>query len=95
MCIRDSFQLVPVMTVAENVILGAEVTRAGGYIDKRAANRRVRELSEQYGLEIDPTIEVDVGDLRQDDRQVGLQQRQVGGIMGRQMVEYAGNDFPQ
>ena len=66
--VHQHFQLVPVMTVAENVILGAEVTKAGGYIDKRAANRRVRELSEQYGLEIDPTIEVD-------DLSVGLQQR--------------------
>lgn len=66
--VHQHFQLVPVMTVAENVILGAEVTRAGGYIDKRAANQRVRELSEQYGLEIDPTIEVD-------DLPVGLQQR--------------------
>lgn len=66
--VHQHFQLVPVMTVAENVILGAEVTKQGGYIDKRAANRRVRELSEQYGLEIDPTIEVD-------DLPVGLQQR--------------------
>lgn len=66
--VHQHFQLVPVMTVAENVILGAEVTRTGGYIDKRAANRRVHELSEQYGLEIDPTVEVD-------DLPVGLQQR--------------------
>ena len=66
--VHQHFQLVPVMTVAENVILGEEVTKAGGYIDKRDANRRVRELSEQYGLEIDPTIEVD-------DLPVGLQQR--------------------
>ena len=66
--VHQHFQLVPVMTVAENVILGAEVTRAGGYIDKGEANRRVRELSEQYGLEIDPTAEVD-------DLPVGLQQR--------------------
>lgn len=66
--VHQHFQLVPVMTVAENVMLGAEVTRAAGYIDKRAANRRVRELSTQYGLEIDPTAEVD-------DLPVGLQQR--------------------
>ncbi len=66
--VHQHFQLVPVMTVAENVMLGAEVTKAGGYIDKRAANRRVRELSEKYGLEIDPTAEVD-------DLPVGLQQR--------------------
>ena len=66
--VHQHFQLVPVMTVAENVILGAEITKMSGYIDKRDANRRVRELSEQYGLEIDPTIEVD-------DLPVGLQQR--------------------
>lgn len=66
--VHQHFQLVPVMTVAENVILGAEVTKTLDYIDKRSANLRVRELSEQYGLEIDPTIEVD-------DLPVGLQQR--------------------
>ncbi len=66
--VHQHFQLVPVMTVAENVILGAEITRAAGYIDKREADRRVRELSAQYGLEIDPTAEVD-------DLPVGLQQR--------------------
>ncbi|MEZ4539945.1 MAG: ABC transporter ATP-binding protein [Chloroflexota bacterium] len=66
--VHQHFQLVPVMTVAENVILGSEITKLGGYIDKREANRRVRELSEQYGLEIDPTIEVE-------DLPVGLQQR--------------------
>lgn len=66
--VHQHFQLVPVMTVAENVILGAEVTKAAGYIDKREANRRVRELSERYGLSIDPTAEVE-------DLPVGLQQR--------------------
>ncbi len=66
--VHQHFQLVPVMTVAENVILGAEVTSAAGYIDKREANRRVSALSEQYGLSIDPTAEVD-------DLPVGLQQR--------------------
>ena len=66
--VHQHFQLVPVMTVAENVILGAEVTKRGGFIDIREANRRVRELSEQYGLEIDPTAVVE-------DLPVGLQQR--------------------
>ena len=51
--VHQHFQLVPVMTVAENVILGAEVTRGAGYIDIREANNRVRELSQQYGLAID------------------------------------------
>jgi simple sugar transport system ATP-binding protein len=66
--VHQHFQLVPVMTVAENVILGSEITKMGGYIDKRKANHRVRELSEQYGLEIDPTVDVE-------DLPVGLQQR--------------------
>ncbi|HEY1409035.1 MAG TPA: ABC transporter ATP-binding protein [Promineifilum sp.] len=66
--VHQHFQLVPVMTVAENVILGAEVTRGAGYIDIREANNRVRELSQQYGLAIDPTAEVE-------DLPVGLQQR--------------------
>ena len=66
--VYQHFQLVPVMTVAENVILGAEVVKAGGYIDIREANRRVRELSKQYGLEIDPTAVIE-------DLPVGLQQR--------------------
>lgn len=66
--VHQHFQLVPVMTVAENVILGAEVVKMGGYIDIREANRRVRELSERYGLEVDPTAVIE-------DLPVGLQQR--------------------
>lgn len=66
--VHQHFQLVPVMTVAENVILGSEITRFGGNIDIREANRRVRELSEQYGLAVDPTAEVE-------DLPVGIQQR--------------------
>ena len=66
--VHQHFQLVPVMTVAENVILGAEVTRAGGILDQRAAAKSVGELSRQYGLEVDPTATV--GELP-----VGTQQR--------------------
>lgn len=66
--VHQHFQLVPVMTVAENVILGAEVTRAGGILDQREAETRVAELSRQYGLEVEPTATV--GELP-----VGSQQR--------------------
>jgi len=66
--VHQHFQLVPVMTVAENVILGSEITKMGGFIDMREANRRVRQLSEQYGLEIDPTAVIE-------DLPVGIQQR--------------------
>lgn len=66
--VHQHFQLVPVMTVAENVILGAEVTRTGGILDQREAATRVAELSHQYGLEVEPTATV--GELP-----VGTQQR--------------------
>ncbi|HEX6383941.1 MAG TPA: ABC transporter ATP-binding protein [Anaerolineae bacterium] len=66
--VHQHFQLVPVMTVAENVMLGAEVTRAGGRLDRRAAARRVRELSDQYGLKVDPSAVVE-------ELPVGTQQR--------------------
>jgi general nucleoside transport system ATP-binding protein len=66
--VHQHFMLVPVMTVAENIVLGQEPQRAGGMLDLAAARIRVRELSDRYGLAVDPdaTIE-DVG--------VGAQQR--------------------
>jgi simple sugar transport system ATP-binding protein len=66
--VHQHFQLVPVMSVAENVMLGAEITRGGGILSMREAERRVAELSEQYGLEVDPTSIVE-------DLPVGTQQR--------------------
>ncbi len=65
--VHQHFQLVPVMTVAENVMLGAEITR-GVHLDQRTAVNRVRELSHQYGLEVDPTAVIE-------DLPVGTQQR--------------------
>ena len=57
--VHQHFQLVPVMTVAENVMLGAEVTRAGGRLDRREAAKRVRALSDKYGLRVDPSAVVE------------------------------------
>ena len=51
------FMLVPVMTVAENVVLGDE-PRRGGLLDAAAARRRTRELSERHGLRVDPDATV-------------------------------------
>jgi general nucleoside transport system ATP-binding protein len=59
--------LVPVMTVAENLVLGTEPTR-GPLLDYKAAAARTRELSERYGLAVDP-------DARVEDLGVGAQQR--------------------
>jgi simple sugar transport system ATP-binding protein len=66
--VHQHFQLVPVMTVAENVMLGAEVLRYGPFLDRRKAERDVRALSQQYGLEVDPTAIVE-------ELPVGMQQR--------------------
>ncbi|HEY3107697.1 MAG TPA: ABC transporter ATP-binding protein [Chloroflexota bacterium] len=65
--VHQHFMLVPTLTVAENVILGAELTR-GPLLDHRAAEREIGELSRRYGLEVDPRALVR-------DLPVGVQQR--------------------
>jgi len=66
--VHQHFMLVPVFTVAENVTLGHEETRPGGLLDRRKARADVRELSRQYGLEVDP-------DALVENLPVGIQQR--------------------
>src|SRR5690349_21038335 len=61
------FMLVPVMTVAENIVL-ADEPRKRMLLDTKAAARRVRELSDRFGLAVDP-------DARVSDISVGTQQR--------------------
>jgi general nucleoside transport system ATP-binding protein len=53
--VHQHFMLIPVMTVAENIVLGIEPVRDGVLLDERVAEERVRELSKQYGLAVDPT----------------------------------------
>ena len=65
--VHQHFMLVPVMTVAENIVLASE-PRKGMLLDTKAAARRVRELSDRFGLSVDP--EARVGDIS-----VGQQQR--------------------
>jgi len=65
--VHQHFMLVPVFTVAENIILGQEITR-GLSLDITTARRKITELSEEYGLEIDP-------DALIEDIPVGVQQR--------------------
>jgi general nucleoside transport system ATP-binding protein len=65
--VHQHFMLVPVMTVAENIVLGQEPTRRGR-LDLKAARARVRELSDRYGLAVDP-------DALVEDITVGAQQR--------------------
>jgi simple sugar transport system ATP-binding protein len=52
--VHQHFMLIPVMTVAENIVLGVE-PHIGLLLDERGAEQRVRELSEQFGLAVDPT----------------------------------------
>src|ERR1700675_2239614 len=47
--VHQHFMLIPVMTVAENIVLGVE-PRKGVLLDEDVAERRVRDLSERFGL---------------------------------------------
>jgi simple sugar transport system ATP-binding protein len=66
--VHQHFMLVPVFTVAENVILGIEPVERLGWLDRRKASRLVREISERYNLAVDP-------DALIEDLPVGVQQR--------------------
>jgi ABC-type uncharacterized transport system ATPase subunit len=66
--VHQHFMLIPVMTVAENIVLANEPTRAGLLLDTDAADRRVRELSRSFNFAIDP-------DARVESITVGQQQR--------------------
>src|SRR5690606_36413234 len=52
--VHQHFKLVPSLTVAENIFLGMEITR-NGLIDHKAQINRVREISQTFGLKVDPT----------------------------------------
>ena len=65
--VHQHFMLVEAFTVAENIILGSEVT-SKGVLDLKKANADILELSERYGLAVDPTAKVE-------DISVGAQQR--------------------
>ena len=63
--VHQHFQLVHNFTVAENIILGRE----GGFVyDIRTASRKIKEISDRYGLSIDPDMVIE-------DITVGMQQR--------------------
>jgi simple sugar transport system ATP-binding protein len=66
--VHQHFMLVPVFTVAENVMLGVERTSVLGLLNRRRARQDVLELSSKYGLAIDPDVLVE-------NLPVGIQQR--------------------
>jgi general nucleoside transport system ATP-binding protein len=65
--VHQHFMLIPVMTVAENIVLATE-PRKGPFLDLASAEERVRELSTQYGLAVRPGAQVS-------SISVGMQQR--------------------
>ncbi|NPV41572.1 MAG: ABC transporter ATP-binding protein [Anaerolineae bacterium] len=66
--VHQHFMLIPVFSVTENVMLGEEYTRAGGVLDTMRAANKVKEISNQFKLNIDPYALIE-------DLPVGLQQR--------------------
>jgi len=66
--VHQHFMLVPVFTVAENVMLGREQTGLPGVLSRRKAAALVRDLSDRYRLRVDP-------EARVEDIPVGVQQR--------------------
>ena len=66
--VHQHFMLIPVMTVAENIVLATEPTKAGVFLDYGAAETRVGALAGQFGFAIDP-------DTKVEDISVGQQQR--------------------
>lgn len=65
--VHQHFQLVPVLTVTENIMLGNESV-SGPFLNRRAAKARILEIAERYGLHVDP-------DALVQDLPVGVQQR--------------------
>ena len=71
--VHQHFMFIPVMTVSENIVLGNEPVKSGaarpvGILDRRTARKRVQELSDRYGLAVDPGARIE-------DVTVGMQQR--------------------
>jgi simple sugar transport system ATP-binding protein len=57
--VHQHFMLIPVMTVAENIVLATEPTMAGVVLDYAAARKRVEEIAARFNFAIDPTARVE------------------------------------
>ena len=66
--VHQHFMLIPVLTVAENILLGAETMANAVFLDRREARRRIIELGKRFGFEVDPDAKVET-------LSVGWQQR--------------------
>ncbi|MFL5749143.1 MAG: ABC transporter ATP-binding protein [Chloroflexota bacterium] len=66
--VHQHFMLVPVLSVADNILLGEETMANPIFLDRKEARRRIVELGHRFGFEIDPEVKVDA-------LSVGWQQR--------------------
>jgi simple sugar transport system ATP-binding protein len=66
--VHQHFMLIPVFSVAENIVLGHEKTRGPGLLDLETARKEILRVSTEYNFDIDP-------DALIEDLPVGLQQR--------------------
>ncbi len=66
--VHQHFMLIPVLTVAENILLGAETMANPIFLDRNEARRRIIELGKRFGFEVDPDAKVET-------LSVGWQQR--------------------
>ncbi len=66
--VHQHFMLIPPFTVTENVMLGDETLQNGIFLDRQNVAARIRKISEEYGLQVDPDAYVK-------DLSVGAQQR--------------------
>ncbi|MTW84921.1 ATP-binding cassette domain-containing protein [Virgibacillus dakarensis] len=66
--VHQHFMLVDTFTVTQNIILGSEPTKKSGKINLKKAEKEVQELSDRYGLKVDPAAKIS-------DISVGMQQR--------------------
>ena len=66
--VHQHFMLVPVLTVADNIVLGDETMANPIFFDRREAHKRIVELGQRFGFEIDPEAKVET-------LSVGWQQR--------------------
>ncbi|HWJ02587.1 MAG TPA: ABC transporter ATP-binding protein [Verrucomicrobiae bacterium] len=65
--VHQHFMLIPPMTVSENIVLGCELRRFG-FLDMKRAEHQVAEISQRYGLKVDPKAKIE-------NISVGMQQR--------------------
>src|SRR6185312_3604872 len=66
--VHQHFMLVPVLSVADNILLGEETMANRIFLDRKEARRRIVELGKRFGFEIDPDVKVEA-------LSVGWQQR--------------------